>query len=1089
MLEIERFRPTIGFLFRVIPHLAAICLVTLFLGCSVKIRALRMSSSSVLNSDLFEPLNASSPVVALTSHLGGDALVGGTATTITWTATDVDGIRPDSISLYYSLDGEISWTLIAGGESNDGSYVWNSPAIDTARARIRVAAYDLLGNQGYGGSNSDFALDTTAPVFASSQMSVNSGVATTLSNYVSITFNVTDDAAKVNAYCLKYNSSVAPLAADPCWVAIAPTQNFAPNTNFRLGFAGGAYSVYAWAKNEAGLISSLTNAGAGTSEQDLDSVTFTPVPPPVLSGVTASSSDVAINLAAPLGSTVYIKWDASSAGTLTATPISIFYTTDDSNYTPIVANIANTQGAGCTLAGTETGCYTWTASSPTSSYYRIRVGALDTNGRLSYRSTSGLNVGTTLRELAGSTDPGTGGSAEAAVFTTQNSFGSSLFPQSFVVSTAGVVYFNDANRGLLRINPSTGIQELLVPRSGVITDGAVPGVATLRRPVRLALDSAGRVLIYDYDRIRRYDPALNTLTTIIGGGGSTAAVETPLAVQLPTISAAERVQLLFSTPDGKIYIQNVQAATLASAPAFRVYDPDAAAGAGEVSTLTFSGTGTAYSAGQDITLCTVDGIGASYDPVTSSLTSITLDLLHDTGPCPSVDNGRYRTFLAGSPLQVAAPYPGNVNYVSGRTIGGNGALYEFSRNDNRVYKLDPVTHSFSSILGNGNNGSCADGTLAANCPIDVSDVYADATGQIYYLERGRIRTIDQSGQVQTVMGSGFAAGDGSPATSARLGDVHDVQIWNDLGTDKIVFSDASQFRIREFALDGTIQTIAGNGSHGFPDTVNPAASQPISYNENSRINPVFIQVDPTSGTVYCAGRTVSRLSKIDRGSGLWEDIVGGGADLYYSATADTKAGNQINLYSSFIPYVIGFDGIGQLLVSKSRWLGTQSGDVFLKTYSTTTGVQAHVAGVTGPLGYTISGDGTPSASTQVSEIRMGATWDSFSSRWVFASEHSPYSIRTQTVGGAIGTVATLPNPAQSFAYRHDAGNNIIYYCNQDTRVLNKYNVTTTTNTVLNWPISTMACAGRGMIYSASRNSLIFPYQQNGIGGVAEYLNP
>jgi len=69
---------------------------------------------------------------------------------IRWTAHDPDGLdRQLTIRLDYSLDGGATWTLIAEGEPNDGSYVWDGKGVKKGgKALIRVSATDPQGATG-----------------------------------------------------------------------------------------------------------------------------------------------------------------------------------------------------------------------------------------------------------------------------------------------------------------------------------------------------------------------------------------------------------------------------------------------------------------------------------------------------------------------------------------------------------------------------------------------------------------------------------------------------------------------------------------------------------------------------------------------------------------------------------------------------------------------------------------------------------------------------------------------------------------------------------------------------------------------------
>ncbi len=79
----------------------------------------------------------------------------------------------------------------------------------------------------------------------------------------------------------------------------------------------------------------------------------------------------------------------------------------------------------------------------------------------------------------------------------------------------------------------------------------------------------------------------------------------------------------------------------------------------------------------------------------------------------------------------------------------------------------------------------------------------------------RIRAVSASGSISTVAGTvpGFA-GDGGPATAARLSDPRSVSLLEGGG---MLIADLGNRRVRRVAADGTISTVAGGGSGPIAD--------------------------------------------------------------------------------------------------------------------------------------------------------------------------------------------------------------------------------------------------------------------------------
>jgi hypothetical protein len=96
-------------------------------------------------------------------------------------------------------------------------------------------------------------------------------------------------------------------------------------------------------------------------------------------------------------------------------------------------------------------------------------------------------------------------------------------------------------------------------------------------------------------------------------------------------------------------------------------------------------------------------------------------------------------------------------------------------------------------------------------------VTPERSGTLLVTGGATLRRVDpETGRADTIAGTlgqpGFA-GDGGPASNARLGDVTGVEV-DEAGA--IYLADRTNYRVRRIALDGTITTVAGNGmaSHG-----------------------------------------------------------------------------------------------------------------------------------------------------------------------------------------------------------------------------------------------------------------------------------
>ncbi|MEW6249438.1 MAG: Ig-like domain-containing protein [Planctomycetota bacterium] len=94
------------------------------------------------------------PEVHVIAPNGGETLIGNTATTVQWTATDPSGIA--RVDLYLSLDNGQTFTKMLDSVGNAGTYPWFPPNRPSTRAIFRVVAIDNAFNTGHDDSDAPF---------------------------------------------------------------------------------------------------------------------------------------------------------------------------------------------------------------------------------------------------------------------------------------------------------------------------------------------------------------------------------------------------------------------------------------------------------------------------------------------------------------------------------------------------------------------------------------------------------------------------------------------------------------------------------------------------------------------------------------------------------------------------------------------------------------------------------------------------------------------------------------------------------------------------------------------------------------------
>ncbi len=179
----------------------------------------------------------------------------------------------------------------------------------------------------------------------------------------------------------------------------------------------------------------------------------------------------------------------------------------------------------------------------------------------------------------------------------------------------------------------------------------------------------------------------------------------------------------------------------------------------------------------------------------------------------SGDGGPATTATLNQPYRVEADLLGNV------FIADTG--------NSRVRKVN-TQGVITTVAGNGGTGSYSgDGGLATQATLGpVGDCYPDGNGNLYVAANFMVLKVNSSGIITNIAGNGFFgySGDGGPATSAALS-IDGFVIADSLGN--VYISDQTNNRIRKVS-NGTIMTVAGNGSAAFAGDGGPATSASLN---------------------------------------------------------------------------------------------------------------------------------------------------------------------------------------------------------------------------------------------------------------------
>ncbi|WP_413580906.1 Ig-like domain-containing protein [Bdellovibrio sp. HCB288] len=1016
--------------------------------------------------------DTTAPAISLTTPT---AAAGGGTLSINWTVTEAN--VPSSSSFTVEIYDGSSWTSFGNLSATAGlnsakSYNLNTvaaPVWNTSSARVRVTLTDQAGNATTSTSNS-FTIDSGAPTLSS--FTLNNGVASTTNNNVKVAVSASDALTNISKICMQTTSSI-PTSSDECWVSVSSYGLTAAKTistssiYYNVGLSSGTYPIYIWLMDAVGNIS--TNAAS--SGVDSGSIVYNSPLPPVISAIQLTATDspgtppAGADLVAGAGNSVYVKWNISSVTGLSASPIQILYTTDDSTDAGTLASgLGNTANGGCSVTAGFTGCAV--LSAPVGTYFRIKLKVTDALGFSTNIVSNPLNSGS-VNFLAGNTDLGLGSSAKSAVMLPSGN-------NSLAILDDGRIFVVDT-RGLAWVNPTTGVYEVLATYAATASgDGGPLTSAKFKSVNGIWVDNNNDILVADYRSIRKINTRVSpmTVTRFIGGGTTSGDYVSGALNYLATADISK----LTVASNGDVYFRD------ASGHRLRKYT----AATDIISTITFTGTGNTFSSSQDNTKCTTASYYMTFDDSGNINNLIWWMQIGGNANCPfSTTTSEGRVSAQVDPVTGVSflPAPGYIKASGGfrdfanfyHDRSGNAyAAYNGNGSVQSIFKFNPATLKWVQLYGTNKSGTCAEDTLQSNCAISAQALAFNSQGQIFYIDSKAkaVRTIAADGKIKTLVGDRLGSDDGRQALAVRFANLTDVKSWNSSGQSYITVFDLTDIRVREFMPGNTIYTVAGVQWAGTPSAGTLAVEGPIGTSSDNY--PSRMQV-AANGDIYMP-RGGSYFSKITRSTGLWSDVWTG---YDYGPSIVAMSSNAI-LTNTF-----GYSSTYGAVDSRYN--------LWDSIANTLTKVVYYGGGVTTPS--TICADGTALSACLVTGLTKDSgyqgAFDYVTNMWLLPEYNLKRIAQFNANGsGTMGTFFTTPRNFSRFALNRtaDLSKNYIYTCGTDGK-LYKYDLNNAgAETPLTLPNSTITCAS-SIAYDSQRNSLLFIYSQNGLKGVAEYVNP
>ncbi len=236
--------------------------------------------------------------------------------------------------------------------------------------------------------------------------------------------------------------------------------------------------------------------------------------------------------------------------------------------------------------------------------------------------------------------------------------------------------------------------------------------------------------------------------------------------------------------------------------------------------------------------------------------------------------------------KISPAYGGVISTVAGNgtadpTVGGlptiytgvfaldiaihpKGNIFFVDNSDSKIWRIstDGIINLYAGTGVAGYNG---DGIVATAAQLNrPTGVTVDDTGNVYVADQRnfRIRKIDTFGIITTIAGTRIAgySPDGSRADTASLFDMLNIRAGYD---NRVYFTD--NLCIRRLNADGTIVTIAGNGTSGYSGDGGPATG--------AKIAPAALWIDSFNNVYFAEAH--NRIRKIDA-DGIINTIAGTG---------------------------------------------------------------------------------------------------------------------------------------------------------------------------------------------------------------------
>ena len=309
------------------------------------------------------------------------------------------------------------------------------------------------------------------------------------------------------------------------------------------------------------------------------------------------------------------------------------------------------------------------------------------------------------------------------------------------------------------------------------------------------------------------------------------------------------------------------------------------------------------------------------------------------------------------------------------------------------------SQTITTVAGVGSQGFSGDGSIATSAHLDTPNTVEVGTGGTFYITdwyNHRIRKVDGNGTITTIAGNGTAAfsGDGGLATSAQLNYPTGLALDS---AGNIYITDRFNYRIRKITIStGLISTIAGTGTIGNSGDGGAATS--------ATLNEPF-QVSIIKGNLYFSDYANHSVRKINLNTGIITTVAGTGISGY--------SGDGGLATAATMNHPCGITVVSNTTIESTDDIYiAESGGNVVRKIAGNTGIITTATG-TGVAGF--SGDGGPATAAKI-DNPVDVICDIYNN--VYVSEHGNNRIRK--IDGSTGIITTVAGTGTA-GYSGDGG--------------------------------------------------------------------